>query len=273
MWRHLCCLWDPGETAEKADAVPGPGLSALIYVRRHLLGQFSHQAGGCSGKVNLSLSLFKILKYFLARMGLLVTLFLVLINIFNSVRLVPATRNIFLNWLYIQRAGTHLLKTECHWLVSRGLHLPRVQWVQIKPVAISRPSHLLYSGALMEYAVILFLLKTRRKPKRNIDQVRALIIYSFEKVSNLQNVSRISRICLTQKMPTMAKSPNLCVVRLPSGGQPCRGQRPWPRSRLWWRTSMPGQCGWRPQSSYSGISATGWHTGLGPTDWSPRTAW
>ena len=55
--RYLCCLWDSGETAEKANAVPGSSLSSIVYVRCDLMGQLSHQAGGCSRKVNLSFSI------------------------------------------------------------------------------------------------------------------------------------------------------------------------------------------------------------------------
>jgi len=69
------------------------------------------------------------------RMGLLVTLFLVLINIFNSVReQAPISSRLNAIDLYL---------VVCIFLVF---------------------------SALMEYAVILFLLKTRRKPLRTIDQ-------------------------------------------------------------------------------------------------------
>merc|ERR1712106_694742 len=69
------------------------------------------------------------------RMGLLVTLFLVLINIFNSVReQAPISSRLNAIDLYL---------VVCIFLVF---------------------------GALMEYAVILLLLKKRRKPKRTIDQ-------------------------------------------------------------------------------------------------------
>jgi len=69
------------------------------------------------------------------RMGLLVTLFLVLINIFNSVReQAPISSRLNAIDLYL---------VVCIFLVF---------------------------GALMEYAVILFMLKKRRKPFRTIDQ-------------------------------------------------------------------------------------------------------
>merc|ERR1740136_79540 len=69
------------------------------------------------------------------RMGLLVTLFLVLINIFNSVREnAPISSRLNAIDLYL---------VVCIFLVF---------------------------GALMEYAVILLMLKKRRKPKRTIDQ-------------------------------------------------------------------------------------------------------
>merc|ERR1712013_919637 len=69
------------------------------------------------------------------RMGLLVTLFLVLINIFNSVRAqAPISSRLNAIDLYL---------VVCIFLVF---------------------------GALMEYAVILFLLKKKRKPFRTIDQ-------------------------------------------------------------------------------------------------------
>merc|ERR1719410_1235541 len=69
------------------------------------------------------------------RMAMLVTLFLVLINIFNSVReQAPISSRLNAIDLYL---------VVCIFLVF---------------------------SALMEYAVILFLLKTRRKPMRTIDQ-------------------------------------------------------------------------------------------------------
>lgn len=110
LFRFLCFLWFPSPRAEEADAVRGAGLPAELHVRHRQLGQLPRQARGGAGQVgektisldnisdmaltnklqnylqNASDFLQLILKDNHFRMAMLVTLFLVLINIFNSVR-------------------------------------------------------------------------------------------------------------------------------------------------------------------------------------------
>ena len=65
--------------------------------------------------------------FYFCRMGLLVTLFLVLINIFNSVRWnILWFENIFQTVLF-QGAGSNIFTLECNWFISCCLHLFSIQ--------------------------------------------------------------------------------------------------------------------------------------------------
>ena len=154
--------------------------------------------------------------------------------------------------------SSRLNAIDLYLVVCIFLVFSQLLWFQL--IAGSKISHL---GALMEYAVILFLLKARRKPKRTIDEER--LYYSGVLIIQ-KSISRTSRIFLMERIPTMEMCRSLSEVSHRRELQVSIEVRPAWGSRRWWRTSMPGPCGLLHLSSYSGISATGSHTDPGPTD-------
>ena len=102
--RYLCCLWLWDSSSKETNSVPDTGtkfdktsrhlfhvlpfpcLSPDLHVRHRQLGQLPHKPRGSSRKVMTNSRYRPILSIIPLRMALLVTLFLVLINIFNSVR-------------------------------------------------------------------------------------------------------------------------------------------------------------------------------------------